>query len=69
MRKDWVVSHQYVCQNNAGKQTPTPGGKKNKNLKLSALEVKHLENQTPFLKIGKIMPADATRDEKALANI
>lgn len=54
------------------KTNKTPGGptpKKKKPKTLTALELKHLENETPFLKIGKLLSSDGVRDEKVLAGI
>lgn len=79
MRRDWHSTHQFVCLNNVNTPTPygdkinkTPGGPKptkNKQKALTALELKHLENETPFLKIGKLLTAEGVRDEKVLAGI
>lgn len=79
MRRDWHSTHQFVCLNNVDSPTPyrdktnrTPGGPKptkKKHKALTALELKHLENETPFLKIGKLLTTENIRDEKVLAGI
>lgn len=80
MRRDWHSTHQFICLNNVATPTPygdktpkTPGGlvktPKKKLKTLTALELKHLENETPFLKIGKLLTAEGVRDEKVLAGI